>query len=232
MKTHQAGQPAGSGMYVSFRDWDLQIVSTDGETLQGDTGHAYQRVPLLMLVVLSPLIGGLYAMAFPVVIFAAFFDVIRRQVSAFKVRHGGELVDWGIYVGVNRLCVCYVSAPNEALEGEAETRYLRVPTWMVLVGSPIIGGLYVLLFPVIMAGALVAVLVSLAVTPFARASERWGQLAGSQWQPSAAYLDRAPQPKAEDEVESSDTPDPLADLAEEVKTRRAEEQADHDGRTS
>jgi len=227
MKTQVAGQPASNGMYVSFRDWDLQIVSRDGDQLEGTAGHAYQRVPLLMLVLLSPAIGGVYAMAFPVVIFAAFFSALRQQISAFKVREAGESVGWGIYVGINRLCVCYVSAPDEPLEGQPGTRYLRVPTWMVLIGSPLLGGLYVLLFPLVMAGALLAVVGSLIAAPFARASQRYGRLTTSTWQPNAAYLNRP----TEDKSSSGQAEDPLADLSEEVEARRAEEQ-DEQGRLS
>lgn len=228
MKTQTAGQPANNGMYISYRDWDLQIVSNDGDTLGGETGHEYRRIPLLMLVLLSPAIGGVYALAFPVVIFAAFFSALRQQISAFKVRHAGEPVGWGIYVGINRLCVCYVSAPNEPLEGDAGTRYLRVPTWMVLVGSPLLGGLYVLLFPLVMAGALLAVVGSLIAAPIARASERYGRMTTSNWQPNAAYLQR---PSNEDSA-STHTEDPLADLSEEVAARRAQEQDDAQERLS
>lgn len=225
MTTHHAGQIVGSGLYVSFRDWDLQIVSNDGEQLEGEGGHGYHRIPLLMLVLLSPAIGGIYAAAFPAVIFAAFARVLRDHFKGYRLFDTGEVVRWGVYVGLNRLCVSYVSADDERLDGDAGTRFLRVPTWLVVVGSPLIGGLYVVLFPFLLAAALLTVLVGLVAAPFSRASEDVGRLATSHWEPSAAYLEHPEQDAAEPSMQADN---PLSDLEAEIAARRAAESKDDD----
>lgn len=167
MTTHQAGEIVGSGMYVSLKDWDLQIVHSDGERLDAEGRHPYHRIPLLMMVLLSPAIGGVYAAAFPLVVFLGFARVVRdHHVKHYRLFSAGEVVRWGIYVGVNRLCVSYVSAENVPLEGEAGARFVRVPTWMVVVGSPVIGGLYVVLFPFLLGAALLTVLLAFVTAPF------------------------------------------------------------------
>lgn len=223
MNTHSAGHPVGSGLYVSFRNWDLQIVSGDDEAVE--MGEGYRRIPLLMLVVLSPVIGGVYAMAFPAIIFGAFLRAIREQVGQWRLYTSGERVGWGVYVGLNRLCVSYVSASDEVLEGERATRFARVPTWLVILGSPLIGLLYVILFPFLLGAALFTVLLSLVVAPFRRVTERYSTLTTSRWEPSAAYLDK-PEAEAEaSEVEATEPSeeDPFADLTEEVEARRKDE---------
>lgn len=188
MASHDAGQSAGSGLYVSLRDWDLQIVSGDDDPVE--MGEGYRRIPLLMLVVLSPVIGGVYAMAFPAVIFGAFIRAFRDQVGQWRLYTSGERVSWGVYVGLNRPCLSYVGASDEPLEGAQATRFARVPTWLVILGSPLIGLLYIVLFPFLLGAALLTVLLSLVVAPLRTTTERYSTPTASRRDRSANEEDR------------------------------------------
>ena len=156
MNTYVTGESVGSGLYLSWRQRDLRIVTESEQVLDGEPEGIYKRIPLWMLVVLAPVLGGLYAMAFPVIIFSSLLQVVAEQIGAFKVHEAGEATEWGVYVAMNHMAVSHVSATGERLGGEVGTRYLRVPTWLLVVGSPIVGGFYVVFFPVILAVALVA----------------------------------------------------------------------------
>jgi hypothetical protein len=156
MNTYVTGESVGSGLYLSWRERDLRIVTEPEQVLEGEPEGIYRRIPLWMLVVLAPVLGGLYAMAFPAIIFSALLRVVAEQVGGFRVHTAGEEAEWGVYVALNHLAVSHVSATGERLGGEVGTRFLRVPTWLLVVGSPIVGGIYVVFFPVILAVALVA----------------------------------------------------------------------------
>lgn len=156
MNTYVTGEAVGSGLYMSWKQRDLRIVTETEQVLDGEPEAIYRRIPLWMLVALAPVLGGLYAMAFPVIIFSALLKVVAENVGAFRVHTAGEEAPWGVYVALNHMAVAHVTATGERLGGEVGTRFLRVPTWLLVVGSPLVGGAYVLFFPVILAVALVA----------------------------------------------------------------------------
>ncbi len=70
------------GLYVSTRPVDARFVGAEGERLDGIEGATYRRIPTPLAVLLAPVFGGLFVMAFPVVIFAAIFTAIARMVGA------------------------------------------------------------------------------------------------------------------------------------------------------
>jgi len=127
---------------------------------------------------------------------------------------------YGLYVCARALDVRFVSADGEPLGGIAGARYLRVPTPLLLLLGPALGGAFVLAFPLVLAFAVVAPLLAAAVRR--ATAPRHGYVVYTPWQPAAAFFDGHAQP-----VGASLRPDPdddgFAALEAEVALRAAEE---------
>lgn len=63
-------QPAPYGLYLSTKPLDVRFVGAEGEDLEG-TAETYMRVPTVLSFVLAPVLGAVFVVAFPVVIFVA-----------------------------------------------------------------------------------------------------------------------------------------------------------------
>lgn len=162
----QTGQLAPAGVYVSVRHADLQVVSGAERFLRGLPGATYRKLPLIAVVVLGPVVGGIFAISLPFIIFVAFAKAVLEYVSKFKTYGAGEAAPWGVYLGLTRPAVTYIGATGEELKGKSGTRFMRLPTLLVLIGSPFLGLLYVILFPAILAVAAGTVVVQLLVQLF------------------------------------------------------------------
>ena len=127
----------------------------------------------------------------------------------------GESACYGIYLGQNLLDVRFVGADGETLEGRRGGRYLRLPTWLIVVLGPALGGAFVMAFPLLVIAAVVATLGSVVVRKLAG---RHAYVARAGWQPAAAYFKH-------DQAEAGaplDNPE-LTELAAEVTARAAAE---------
>ena len=71
MKTYRNEEIAPYGVYVSLRALDIQVVDGEGEKLSGRPGATYRRIPMPLLVLLSPVIGGAFVLLFPVLVLMA-----------------------------------------------------------------------------------------------------------------------------------------------------------------
>jgi hypothetical protein len=205
MKTYAITENAPAGIYVSPRHLDICVVEHGERRLNGKPEARYFRIPFAALIVAGPVLGALFAFAFPAVIFYAMFSGLFRRVASLRLPsrftwRAGQAARAGVYVGVNRLTAHHVSAPDEPLGGEAGTRYLRIPTPLLLVLSPFLGAAYVIAFPVIAVFTMAAMLVHVVVDAVREAWERHEHLADLRWSPAAAYL------LPEDEKNGQNTP--------------------------
>ena len=105
-----------------------------------------------------------------------------------KTYKSGSQVGYGLYVAPGALDVRFVGAEGETLEGKADAKYFRLPALLMILASPVIGGVFVLAFPLI-----VLMIAAYAVVQFFgnKASEAVGNnshLAFMRWEPTAAYL--------------------------------------------
>jgi len=222
--THESQAPAG--IYVSLGGFDVRLVETGENQLKGKLDAVYYRVPFAALIVVGPVLGACFAMAFPVVVFYALASGLAQRLASPRslipqARRAGEPVREGVYLGVSHLGARYVSAPDEILQGEPGQRFVRVPTALMLLLSPFVGAAYVVAFPFIAAAALVGMLAHAVVDACRNAWTEHAHLADLRWSPAEAYLapteDKtpAPQPAALDES--------LVDLNAEIERRRAAE---------
>jgi len=70
MKTYKTGQTAPYGTYATAYPPDIRFIGADGETLEGLAKANYVRLPTPLVFVLSPVIGGIFVLAFPVLVLA------------------------------------------------------------------------------------------------------------------------------------------------------------------
>jgi len=112
---------------------------------------------------------------------------------------------------------------GDTLEGRAGAQYFRLPSILLLLASPIIGGLFVILFPVMILAAFGIALATVIVRFLRPAADRASLLANVGWQPAEAGFNGTKQdgeaPPAAEGAEDAD----LKKLAEQVEARRAEE---------
>ena len=90
MARYLAGTTTRKGVYLSVWPPDISFVSADDEPLPGIDGATYRRLPALLVVALSPLLGALFVIGFPFVIVAAIAYAIFQPLYARLTKHAGE----------------------------------------------------------------------------------------------------------------------------------------------
>lgn len=78
MKRYWGGQKVEPGTYVNLAQFSFQSVQPE-EALPGTEMDEYRRVPTLALVVIGPLLGGLYVVFLPVIGFAMLAWVVGSK---------------------------------------------------------------------------------------------------------------------------------------------------------
>ncbi len=71
MKTYKANQSCPQGFYFSLKNLDGHFVGADGEFFEGSRDAVYYKFPNTFLVLMSPIIGGLFVLTFPLVMLAS-----------------------------------------------------------------------------------------------------------------------------------------------------------------
>ncbi len=81
MKNYKANQPCPYGFYVSPGALDAHFVGADGESFAAKNDKAYYHLPNALLILISPLIGGLFVLAFPAIILGSFAVLATYSVG-------------------------------------------------------------------------------------------------------------------------------------------------------
>lgn len=120
-----------------------------------------------------------------------------------KTYRSGEKVGYGLYVAPNVLDVRFVGSEGETLEGKDHGKYVRLPVVLMVLASPIIGGVFVLAFPL-----LVVLIAAYAVLEFGLAkigsvAKANAHLAFMRWEPTAAYLNKKNKKEKENEKKTN-----------------------------
>ena len=105
-----------------------------------------------------------------------------------KKHTGGEKVPGGFYWKQNNWEIEVVKGDKGTLPGDAETIYLRIPTLAMLVGAPVMGGLFVVFLPFLGFAMLAKHFGNKAVSGLKQAADEVGAAVGPRWQPGEAYL--------------------------------------------
>jgi hypothetical protein len=78
MLTHRGSARVKAGFYWSLESWSLTVLSGEGGVLPGAETHRYLKVPAALLLLLAPVMGGLYVMFLP---FIGFVLVARFMLE-------------------------------------------------------------------------------------------------------------------------------------------------------
>ncbi len=82
MARHAGGSPAMSGYYWNARKWSITPIPRTGAFLPGGPEDRYVKVPAAAVLVLMPLLGGLFVVFLPVIGFALVAYALARKVGA------------------------------------------------------------------------------------------------------------------------------------------------------
>ena len=138
-----------------------------------------------------------------------------------KTYNAGSKVGYGLYVSPKALDVRFVGSDEETLAGTKGKAYFRMPTLLMVLAAPILGGLFVLAFPVMVLLMVVVAIARLIYKTAASAVEARSHLLEMNWQPSAAYLNKN-KPEQKDGASEAKVTE-LKDLKDEVASRRRDE---------
>lgn len=126
----------------------------------------------------------------------------------------GSEAPYGLFVSVRPLDVRFVGADGESLEGHAGAQYVHLPMWTVVALGPVLGGFFLISFPLL---ALAALLVVLGRATAGHLATRYAWVARSAYRPVMATFrgddDGAPSGDAAEDCGG------LEDLWEEVRER-------------
>jgi hypothetical protein len=89
MIRYHSSDYAKGGFYCNTSRWEIITVPKGGGSLPGGNEEHYIRLPLFLVMLLGPLMGGLYVVFLPLIGFVMvfgfagkkFFPVVRRAVG-------------------------------------------------------------------------------------------------------------------------------------------------------
>jgi hypothetical protein len=83
MTTRKAGEAAKVGFYFNLRSWEMDLHRKDGDTLPGNDGDRYVRVPALALLFLGPVMGFFFVVFLPFIGFALVARELGHRASGW-----------------------------------------------------------------------------------------------------------------------------------------------------
>jgi len=103
-----------------------------------------------------------------------------------RQHEGGEKVPGGFYWKQNNWEIEVVKGDEGTLPGKSDTTYVRIPTLAMLLGAPVMGGLFVIFLPFLGFAMLASHLGKKAVAGVKEAVDEIGAAVGPAWQPGEA----------------------------------------------
>jgi len=137
-----------------------------------------------------------------------------------------QTVPPGVYLATKPLDLTIVTDDADVLEGLDGARYVRLPAPVVFLVSPVVGGAFVLLFPVIIFAAFAWAAWTYGARRIGEVLERHAHLAATPGLPVMSYLKRRADEELDDVEDARlerDGDDELEGLRDEVAARRRAE---------
>ncbi len=91
MARYTGGMMVGGGYYWNTRNWEVEVVPSEGGRLRAMDGARYVKVPFPALFVVVPLLGALFLMFLPFIGFALFAYAIARKLTGGVKQGATEL---------------------------------------------------------------------------------------------------------------------------------------------
>jgi hypothetical protein len=81
MTTYAGGTQARSGYYIDPSSFTFTSVASDGAKLPGGAEARWMRVPVMLVMVAAPVLGGLFVVAFPFIGFGVAVHAVGRKLG-------------------------------------------------------------------------------------------------------------------------------------------------------
>jgi len=133
-----------------------------------------------------------------------------------RQHEGGDKVPGGFYWKQNNWEIEVVKGDEGTLPGDADTTYVRIPTLAMLLGAPVMGGLFVVFLPFLGFAMLFNHLGKKAAAGLRSAADEIGEAVGPQYQPGRATFTGKKKAKKEKKAEGEEK-------TEEGETEKPEE---------
>ena len=91
MARYEGGMQVKGGYYWNPRNWEVEVVPSEGGRLKGETGAKYVKLPFPLLFVVVPLLGALFLVFLPFIGFALFAWAIAKKISGGVRQSATEL---------------------------------------------------------------------------------------------------------------------------------------------
>ncbi|MBI4405438.1 MAG: hypothetical protein HY537_14840 [Deltaproteobacteria bacterium] len=109
-----------------------------------------------------------------------------------------NLAPKGVYVAPRAMDVRYVGADEETIGGLAGHHYYRIPSPLLLLVAPLLGGAFVVLFPFLVFAFTAWIIAAVLIKWAQSIASALAVYARSDWEPNAAYFKKNPKSKDED----------------------------------
>jgi hypothetical protein len=91
MAKYTGGNQVSGGYYWNPRNWEVEVVASEGGRLKGAANAKYVKLPFPLLFVVVPLLGALFLMFLPLIGFALFGYAIVKKVTGGVKQSATEL---------------------------------------------------------------------------------------------------------------------------------------------
>ena len=119
MAKYTGGTQVAGGYYWNPRNWEVEVVASEGGRLKGAADTRYVKVPFPLLFVIVPLLGALFLMFLPLIGFALFAYAIVRKVTGGVKQGATELASTMAPGGFATGEAHFTGKPGEEKKGEA-----------------------------------------------------------------------------------------------------------------
>ena len=91
MAKHTGGMQVGGGYYWNPRNWEVEVVPSEGAKLRGAADTSYVKVPFPALFVIVPVLGATFLMFLPVIGFGLLAYAAAKKVTGGVAKGATEL---------------------------------------------------------------------------------------------------------------------------------------------
>jgi hypothetical protein len=119
MAKYTGGMQVAGGYYWNPRNWEVEVVPSEGGRLKGAEGTKYVKLPFPLLFVVVPLLGALFLMFLPLIGFALFGYAIVKKITGGVKQGATELASTVSPGGFATGEAHFTGKPGDAKPGEA-----------------------------------------------------------------------------------------------------------------
>jgi hypothetical protein len=122
MARYTGGDQVCGGYYWNPRNWEVEVVPSEGARLRGARGSKYVKLPFPLLFVVVPLLGALFLVFLPLIGFGLFGYAIAKKVGGYVKQGATELASTVAPGGFATGEAHFTGKPGEEKSGEREEK--------------------------------------------------------------------------------------------------------------